>query len=186
MSSSACLVDPASVAPLRPAQATSSSQPGRSAYDAGFEAGRAAAVAEALAQHEAALGALHEAAVALRRAARRLGAARAEAVKLGVHDAMALALAVVEELVGAVPLGLDARRLEEALALAPDDELAVVRLHPEDVGTAISLPLEAKVVADESVERGGCVVEVGPTRIDAQRGPALERLRALLLTGGNS
>ena len=117
-------------------------------------------------------------------AAEQIRAVRAEAVRLGVHDAMALVVEVVEVLVGALPPGLDARRLEEALALAPDDELAVVRLHPDDEGTTISLPLDAKVVVDETVERGGCVVEVGPTRIDAQRGPALERLRSVLNGGG--
>jgi len=36
------------------------------------------------------------------------------------------------------------------------------------------------VIADPSVEAGGCVVEAGPCRIDAQIGPAIERARALL------
>ena len=183
--SRSCLVDPAAVAPLRPAQAPCNAKAGQAAYEAGVEAGRAEAIAEVGAEHEAALMALDNATKALGCAARRVQAARAEAVKLGVHDAMSLAVEVVEALAGSLPAGLDARRLEEALALAPDDELAVVRLHPGDVDTTISLPVEAKVVADEAVERGGCVVEVGPTRVDAQVGPALARLRALLAGGAN-
>ena len=30
--------------------------------------------------------------------------------------------------------------------------------------------------------RGGCVLEVGPARVDAQLGPAMERIRAELTT----
>jgi flagellar assembly protein FliH len=37
-----------------------------------------------------------------------------------------------------------------------------------------------KVVHDPAIEIGGCVVEAGPCRIDAQVGPAMERARALI------
>jgi flagellar assembly protein FliH len=36
------------------------------------------------------------------------------------------------------------------------------------------------VVPDSSVEIGGCIVEAGNRTIDAQLGPALERLREVL------
>ena len=36
------------------------------------------------------------------------------------------------------------------------------------------------IVADPSVERGGCIVEVGASQIDAQLAPALERMREAL------
>lgn len=181
---SARLVDPSSVAPLQLSEAGAGATVG-SAYEAGVEAGRAEAFSEMRSGHEAALQALDDATKAFRCAAAKLSTARAEAVRLGVHDAVALAVEVVEAMVDSLPASLDARRLEEALALAPDDELAVVRLHPDDVDTTISMPVEAKVVADEAVERGGCVVEVGPTRVDAQIGPALARLRALLAGGAS-
>lgn len=182
-SSAACLVDPSDVAPLRPLPASGTGRAERSAYEAGFEDGRAGALAEVAGEHEAAIAALRDAAKALRCAAEQLAEARSEATKVGVHEAMGLAVEVVEALVGSIPANLDATRLSEALALAPVDEIALVRLNPGDAETALSFPVDAKVVADETVERGGCIVEVGPTRIDAQVGPAIARLRALLAGG---
>ena len=177
---------PSAVAPLRPVAPravvghVSATQ---AAYDAGVEAGRAAALAEVAEAHEASHKAMEDAAAALHQAAGRLRAVRAEAVRADAHDAMSLVVELVEAIVGALPPSLDGSRLEDALALAPDDELAVVRLHPDDASAALSLPIEAKVVADPAVEHGGCIVEVGPARIDAQIGPALRRLRAVLGAG---
>ena len=37
------------------------------------------------------------------------------------------------------------------------------------------------VIADPAVEPGGCILEVGDSRIDAQLGSALDRVRAALL-----
>src|SRR6478736_1672650 len=54
-----------------------------------------------------------------------------------------------------------------ALATLPDPS----DLHP---GGSVTL------VADESVERGGCIVEAGERHIDAQLGPALDRVRSVL------
>lgn len=179
----ATLVDPAAVTPLRPwpeIRAPFFGDAQQEAYDAGVKAGRAAALSEEAEAGALARKALEDAAEALRQAAAELRAVRAEALKTDVHDAMTLVAEVTEALVGALPPKASAHRIAEALALAPEDEIAVVRLHPDDADTALSLPLDAKVVADESVERGGCVVEVGPTRIDAQLGPALDRLRGVL------
>jgi flagellar assembly protein FliH len=76
--------------------------------------------------------------------------------------------------------------LARALALAPDRGAVVVRLHPDDLDAIAAVAAETapgraiELVADGSVERGGCVVEVGACRVDAQLGPALERARGVL------
>ncbi len=41
------------------------------------------------------------------------------------------------------------------------------------------------LVADPGVEPGGCILAVGDSRIDAQLGPALDRVRAALSAGGS-
>lgn len=75
--------------------------------------------------------------------------------------------------------------VQRALALAPRQSAAIVRLHPDstlelpDVSGAV--PGGAvTIVADPSIEIGGCIVEVGNRTIDAQLGPALQRLREVL------
>ncbi len=78
---------------------------------------------------------------------------------------------------------LDAVR--RALTLCPADAPIVVRLHPDDLaeipGEALAdLPDSVRVVGDLSVERAGAVAETGATRVDAQLGAALERVRAVL------
>jgi flagellar assembly protein FliH len=44
-----------------------------------------------------------------------------------------------------------------------------------------STPASVTIIADPAVEPGGCILEVGESRIDAQLGPALDRVRAALL-----
>lgn len=72
-----------------------------------------------------------------------------------------------------------------ALALAPRQSAAVVRLHPDstldlpDVSGALPGG-SVTIVADPSIEIGGCIVEAGSRTIDAQLGPALQRLREVL------
>ena len=174
----------------------------RRGYDEGFSAGRAeglaagraAAAAEsavALTQLEAAGRALAEAAADLR---------RRQALELtGLEDAVAraavdLASAIIgRELEVAASPGADA--LARALALVPAGSVAIARLHPgdaarlDDTGVAASSggatagPLT--VIADPAVEPGGCILEVGESRIDAQLGPALDRVRAALLGTGS-
>lgn len=177
------LVDPGAVAPLGPlpsgAQAAAE-EADTSAWEAGVEAGRAMALAEEGAALASARRAMDRAAAALASAAEELRAARAEALAVEAPGLVAFALRVVEALAGELPPRLTPARLAEALELVPAEELPVLRLHPEDLETVGELPLDAKVLADPTVERGGCVVEVGPTRVDAQRGPALARLRAAL------
>lgn len=99
-----------------------------------------------------------------------------------------LALAVAESVIGrelqiATAAGRDA--LVRAMTVAPDRGQAVARLHPVDVATLREAdhiiggrPID--IVADESIERGGSIVTVGSTSIDAQLSTALERVRVEL------
>ena len=79
--------------------------------------------------------------------------------------------------------GADA--VARALALAPEDCPMTVRLHPDDAATlgdltAVTSGRSVVVVEDPTVERGGCVAEGAGRHIDAQLGPALARVAAVL------
>ncbi|SDX87747.1 flagellar assembly protein FliH [Modestobacter sp. DSM 44400] len=79
--------------------------------------------------------------------------------------------------------GLDAVR--RALTLCPTDVPVVVRLHPDDLAEVASdelakLPASVTVLGDLTVERAGALAEAGTTRVDAQLGVALERVRTVL------
>lgn len=99
-----------------------------------------------------------------------------------------MAVQIAEVLIGRhLELGkwgaLDAVR--RALALAPRQSAAIVRLHPDstldlpDVSAAVPGGT-VTIVADPSIEIGGCIVEAGNRTIDAQLGPALLRLQEVL------
>jgi len=151
----------------------------------GLSAGRAAAAAEtaaASARLEAVIRSLAGAADELR---------RRQALELaGLENALAqtavdLAAAIIgRELEVSASPGADA--LARALALVPAGCTALARLHPSDVAALGDAPVGAvpgalTLIADPSVEQGGCILEVGDSRIDAQLGPALDRVRAALL-----
>lgn len=175
---------PAPTPPLDPVAAQAQAQQG---YDDGYEAGvaeglaagRAAAASEmatAIARAEALCRSLAEAADDLR---------RRHALELhGLEDALAraafdLATAVVgRELQLSSSPGNDA--LARALALVPAGCIATARLHPDDVAS-LDVTDPITIIADPAVEPGGCILEVGDSRIDAQLGPALDRVRAALL-----
>jgi flagellar assembly protein FliH len=75
--------------------------------------------------------------------------------------------------------------LTRALALIPDRGDVVMRVHPDDaaiVGSVGDLAPGRAVtlITDATVERAGVVLQVGPCRIDAQLGPALDRVRQAL------
>jgi flagellar assembly protein FliH len=59
--------------------------------------------------------------------------------------------------------------------------MAVARLHPSDAAVLAEAEAGVTIIADPAVEPGGCILEVGESRIDAQLGPALDRVRAALL-----
>jgi flagellar assembly protein FliH len=103
-----------------------------------------------------------------------------------VSVAFELATALVgRELEVARDPGADA--LTRAMALVPDRGEVVARLHPADAETFQRADRRAPgrepftIVADPSVERGGCIVDVSTTQVDAQLGPALQRMREALL-----
>jgi flagellar assembly protein FliH len=175
---------PAPAAPLDPAVARAQVQQG---YDDGYQtgladglaAGRAAAAgesAEAVARAEALFRSLVEAADDLR---------RRQALELkGLEDTLArtafdLAAAVVgRELQLSSSPGADA--LARALALVPAGCMATARLHPSDVASLGAVSEAVAVIADPAIEPGGCILGVGDSRIDAQLGSALDRVRAAL------
>jgi flagellar assembly protein FliH len=186
---------PAPTAPLDPVAARAQVQQGyddgyRAGVAEGLAAGRVAAAAEAdetIARAEALCRSLAEAADDLR---------RRQALEFeGLEDTLAraafdLASAVVgRELQLSTSPGADA--LARALALVPAGCIAVARLHPADAATLGAVsdsspggtpgPPGVTVIADPAVEPGGCILEVGDSRIDAQLGPALDRVRAALL-----
>ncbi|HSF26499.1 MAG TPA: FliH/SctL family protein [Actinomycetes bacterium] len=157
----------------------------------GLEAGRAETVAAAAREAEATARRQTEFAQALQglsRAAAALEATVAPAAatidRLAIDAAVELVeLLLDRELALAQTPALDAVR--RALALTPAGRPVVVRLHPDDhaVLSALGAPTldrEITLVADPSVERSGAIAECDATRVDAQLGPALARVRAVL------
>jgi flagellar assembly protein FliH len=148
-------------------------------WQAGFEQGREAASR----QIARVLDSLSAAAADLRC---RAAVDMAEAEDAIVAGAVELAeLLIGREISLTADPGADA--IARALALVPGDAGITVRLSPVDAGHlgpgAVPAGREITLVADATVETGGCVVEAGATSIDAQLGPALARARAFLLDG---
>lgn len=160
-------------------------------WTAGYEAGLAAeraASADELDAVRAELGAarmrVDHLALVLADAAEDLRSRQAIAVEdLGtslVDAALEIATAVLGQEISsgrAAPVVL-----ERALALLPASGPAEIRLHPEDI--AVMKPLDRpsiELVPDDTVERGGCVIDFADGSIDAQLGPALDRVRQILL-----
>lgn len=105
-----------------------------------------------------------------------------------LHGALELAEALVgRELSVCAAPGLDAVR--RALTLAPVGVPVSARLNPLDLPAARTaldalpdgeLGRPVHLVADPSVERGGCIAECGAVRVDAQLSTALARVREVL------
>jgi flagellar assembly protein FliH len=156
----------------------------------GLAAGRAAATAESaavVARLATLAGALADAADDLRR---RQAMALEGLEDALAHTAVDLAAAIIgRELEVAVSPGADA--LARALALVPAGSTAIARLHPADAarlgdtgGNAAprgGAPAALTIIPDPVIEPGGCILEVGDSRIDAQLGSALDRVRSALL-----
>jgi flagellar assembly protein FliH len=72
--------------------------------------------------------------------------------------------------------------LERGVALLASREPSVVRCHEDDVETIRgSLPSgSVRIIPDDSVSRGGCIIEAGAARVDARWESALERVRESL------
>jgi len=156
---------------------------------AAYQEGYDAAMAEVASRDESAKAARAERLTdALLAGAAEASEHREFAVAQAAREAIDLAFELAETLLGhevVVRGSLTAEAIARALALAPRDEDLVVRMHPDDAITpaevqALAGDASVRVVSDPSVEAGGCVVEAGPCRIDAQTGAALARARALI------
>ena len=155
---------------------------------AGFEAGYAEGLQEAHRQAAADRAAVAaRAAVLLDELARAVQdlhartAAEIGAVEDAIVDgALALAEAVLGREADEARHARDA--VARALALAPRNLDVAVHVHPADAGLldAATLPPGVTVVADPTVDRGGCLAEVGDCTIDARLGAALDRAREAL------
>lgn len=166
----------------------------RAGFERGYTDGMARAEAEIdaiIADHRSAHQRCTQAARALEAAGRDLADRDAIALSSIEEDVVRLALALASEIVGrelrSTPEPVrDAIR--RALALAPDRGTAFCHVHPDDAEVALAVvagdPMRrehVEIVPDPRVELGGCVVEVGECRIDAQVGTALERMHQALL-----
>ncbi|MDA8295465.1 MAG: FliH/SctL family protein [Actinomycetota bacterium] len=155
------------------------------AYDEGYAAGRAEAQASA---EQARVVAIEQLAAALTSAAHQAATERAALVAEVSGDALTLCYELARTILGddsflaaLAPQAMVARALE----LAPDGEDLIVRLAPNSALGPEELaelcdPARIAVREDASIEPGGCVVEVGSCRIDAQISTALERVRKVL------
>jgi flagellar assembly protein FliH len=131
---------------------------------------------------------LAQALEALHRRTAELDTLEAPAFQEIERSVASMAVRIAEVLVGRhLELGkwsaLDA--VQQALAMAPRQSAAIVRVHPDSVrelpDVSLAMPGgSVTIVADPSIEIGGCVVEAGNRSIDAQLGPALDRLREVL------
>ncbi len=160
----------------------------------GYEEGLRRAEAEveqAIADHRRSASRFAELCGALERATADLAVRDRMAIADVERDLLALAVGLAEELVGRELSTIDEPvldALERAVELVPDRGTPIVRVHPDDAETAreavdadlVRWSDAVTVAPDPRVERGGCVVDVGPCRIDAQLGPALERMKAAL------
>jgi flagellar assembly protein FliH len=155
------------------------------AYAQGYEAAMSDASASIEATRAAQLGRMSDALVS---AASALAGARAEMVKVVEAEAVQLAFDLAEAIVRrelTLSSCVSVEAVTRAIGLVPSGEDVLVRVHPGDAPDPADLQAllpeaSVRVVADPAVEAGGCVVEAGPCRIDAQIGPAIERARALL------
>ena len=168
-------------------------------HSEGYAAGLAAAAEQArrtaahlrdeLAAAERQRDARLEYAVEVLLTAARACSAREQVALAEIEDTVAeLALTIARTVLGrelATSIDPGADAIARALGLAPDGCPVTVRLHPDDVAVLGERPgaaagRELVVVADPAVERGGCIAEAAGRTVDAQVGPALARVAAVL------
>jgi flagellar assembly protein FliH len=147
----------------------------------GYQAGMEQAVREVTDRLGSALRALSAAAGQL---------AAADAVALAELDGqiVGFALDVARTIVGhELAAGADpgAAAITRAIALAPDRGDIVARLSPTDVAAlgdvdGLAPGRAVTVVADPGVQPGGCVLDIGACRVDAQIDTVLARVAKVL------
>jgi flagellar assembly protein FliH len=147
----------------------------------GESMGRVEAAERVQAESHAALDAVLAAAADLRQ---RDAAGLTTLAEFAVDLALELARTILgREIDAAIDPGRDA--LVRALAVAPTEGNLVARLHPEDLAAlgGVDHLVEGRalrLVADPSIGRGGCVLDAGPSHIDATIESAVARVRAEL------
>jgi flagellar assembly protein FliH len=159
------------------------------AREEGFRKARAE-VDAAIARHDAAERGLQSVTRALLQAIDQLQAHDGESMERVQHQAVMFGAALAEELIGRelrMSDDLVTATVDRAVAFTPDRGAIILRVHPIDLAIAREhaegidqIVGRVDLVGDPTVERGGCVATVGPLRIDAQVGVALERVRAVL------
>jgi flagellar biosynthesis/type III secretory pathway protein FliH len=125
------------------------------------------------------------AAHALREAALRFDQRETLAIRDLERAVCELAVEVAETVIGRSleQPGAVLDALREALRFVPRRDVTIVKVHPDDVEIVraalddADLPEGSRAVSDSTVERGRCVLDVGPCRIDLQVAGALERVR---------
>ena len=160
----------------------------RVGYEDGYAAGRSRAIEDASVEIDALSHAATAAMAALEAAAAGLTVRQADQVADVERQVAALAVQIAETILGRELAACDTAARDavvRALQLAPPRCDATARLNPEDLAavgdlTEIAAGRTVTLVADSNVERGGCVLDVGACRIDAQVGPALDRVRKVL------
>ena len=159
-------------------------------YADGYQQGNAQAAADALVAATERENKLREAVMALATAARECDTRQ----KAAIDDIESTIVEAVFDLAETL-LGREMSRtrtpgrdaLRRALALADLHGPAIARLNPDDLETigdfADLAPGRAiELVPDPNIEPGGCILESGSTRVDAQLGPALRRAKQALLS----
>lgn len=160
----------------------------RIGYEDGFVRGQQEAIAQGRAQAEQSVQSVQRALAALDAAAGHLQHQQSVAVADVEQQVITMALSIAEAVLGREVAAAQAPArdaLVRALALAPRGLDAVARLSPADaeaIGDVSTLAADRliSVVGDATVEPGGCILDVGPCRVDAQVGTALDRVREVL------
>lgn len=153
----------------------------------GSKSGRDAGLAEIMAG-TATVGAALESLVG------DLASRRAALLKEAERDLLGLALGIAEKVIRreiAVDVEVARRALSEAVSLAADRSRVTVRLHPVDLeGVRAVLPditarlvdiKDVELLADETVERGGCLLVTAAGEVDLRVGTQIDRIAQLLL-----
>ncbi|MCL4434250.1 MAG: FliH/SctL family protein [Actinobacteria bacterium] len=154
-------------------------------YEEGYRKGMEDAISSMQAERVELVAKL---ASSIEEAAGRLAEGRYEVLKVASREVVDLAVRIagailLRELAVSRNPGREA--LERAVGLVPQGSDLVIRMHPDDAVNPDDLvPLvngeSITIVADDSVERGGCVVQAGSCTVDGQISTALKRVADLL------
>jgi flagellar assembly protein FliH len=158
------------------------------AFQQGYQEGLDAAQAEVAAAMDDANRRVRHAVAALSEAIANFDTRETTAIAAVEDAVVAGAFALAREIVQrelTVMTDPGAEAIARALSLTPQRGETVARLNPADAATLSIDNVDGNtrtltVVADPSVQSGGCVVEVGDARIDAQLSSALAHVRQAL------